>query len=601
MDIIQFADKHLGKYKTGNTELQVHKCPFCNRERSKFYVNIETGYYFCHSGSCNAKGSFERLKEHFGEKTEINFSKKKVEIVKKSLINVNPKDFEFNNSTMINWFEGRGISKETLKENSIIWCKSKNAIAFFLTDGFESIETEVNAGKKYIVGLRYRVLPKQYFSEPNSKMILFGLDQYPVEENLCFVVEGETDFLTMKEIGYKNCVSVPSGCNNFDWIEYNKKFIKDKDIVLCFDSDEAGQKATLKAFDKLQGLCKSISTIKNETRFNDLNDIYMNLGITSLISILDNPVKKEIKGIKNIKDIGRFNINDIERIKIGIKGLDFRLRGLKETELIIIGGDNSSGKTTFMSQTILQAIQQNKKVFFYNGELGEEFLKDWLFLQASGGNGVKARKDEKFGVTDYYVDDEIYKKIDRWLDKKLFVSTDGSCSDQFQILEKMKQTHEKEKCFLYVIDNLSSISFKGEGKEHELQGQFIATLKDFAKQNNICIIAVTHMTKERGHYDKKSIKGSGKVTDLADTVLLIEKNEKKDEVGRIINTESKIHIAKNRFFGTTAEVRTGFNGKTKRLFDETNKSEEEYSKYHWETVTSEEEMFFEFCENWDNK
>ena len=45
----------------------------------------------------------------------------------------------------------------------------------------------------------------------------------------------------------------------------------------------------------------------------------------------------------------------------------------------------------------------------------------------------------------------------------------------------MKSAYDKEKCFLFVIDNLSSISFTGSEKESELQGQFIAILKDFAK------------------------------------------------------------------------------------------------------------------------
>lgn len=597
MDIIQFADRYIGKYKKGSTELQAHKCPFCGREKGKFYINIETGFFFCHSGSCNAKGNFEILKEKFGIKEDIKFDKKKIEIPRKSLIQFSPDDFSIDNIEMTKFFAGKGISEETVKENGIVWSKKNNAIAFLLTDGLESIDNAYSFGKKYTVGIRYRALPKSYFAEKGSKLILFGLDYFPKEETTCYITEGETDFLTLKEIGYKNCVSVPSGCSNFDWVEYNKKFIRNKDIILCFDSDDAGLKATQKAFEKLNGLCKSISTIDNKTVMEDLNDVYKNLGVTTLISILDNYVKQEAKGIKNIKDIGRFKINEIERIKLGIKGLDVKLRGAKETELIIIGGDNSSGKTTLMSQFILQTINQNKKVYFYNGELGEEFLKDWLFLQASGGNGIERIEDTQFGVYDYAVNDETYKKIDNWLDKKLFITTDGSCSNQFEILERMKSAYDKEKCFLFVIDNLSSISFAGSEKESELQGQFIAILKDFAKQKNVCVLVVTHTTKERGFYDKKSIKGSGKVTDLADTVLMIEKKDTKDEFGKIIKTESSIHISKNRFFGILAEIKTGFNIRTKRIFDLSNSELEENLKYKWENITEGEEAFFKFYDD----
>ena len=99
MDIIQFADRYIGRYKKGTTELQAHKCPFCGREKGKFYINIETGFYFCHSGSCNARGNFERLKEKFGLKEEIEFKKKKIEIIKKSLIGFSKDDFVIFNSS----------------------------------------------------------------------------------------------------------------------------------------------------------------------------------------------------------------------------------------------------------------------------------------------------------------------------------------------------------------------------------------------------------------------------------------------------------------------------------------------------------------------
>ena len=163
-------------------------------------------------------------------------------------------------------------------------------------------------------------------------------------------------------------------------------------------------------------------------------------------------------------------------------------------------------------------------------------------------------------------------------------------------MERMKSAYENEKCFLFVLDNLSSINFTGEDKETEMQGKFIAQLKDFAKQRNVCVLVVTHVTKERNTFDKKSIKGSGKVTDLADTVLLIEKKDTKDDFGKIIKTESKIHIVKNRFFGMLAEIKTGFNYRTKRIFDLSNAMEEEHLQYGWETLTEDERAFFKLME-----
>lgn len=585
MDILQFAEKHLGSFKTGVNELQVKKCPFCGKEKGKFYVNVNTGSYFCHSGSCNAKGSFERLKEKFGEKTEIKFKEKKE--IKKSIKEISSDDYELDNTGMINFFNKRGISRETLKENRVLWNKKNNAITFFLTEGYESLETEVYNPRLRTVGIKYRTLDKKIWAETGSKLVLLGLDLFPKDEEKVYILEGELDFLTVKELGYKNCVSVPSGTSNFDWIEYNKYFLENKEIILCYDNDDAGRKAEEKAIKKLQSIAKNIKCLDLKYP-GDVNDVLMNCGVTDLINVLDNPVKKEVEGIKNIKDIGRFNINSIERFKTGIESLDTALRGFKETELIVLAGENGSGKTTVLTQTMLQAINQNKKVFLYNGELGEEMWKEWLFLQASGGSGIDKRKDNLTGNVDYFVNSEMYSKIDHWLDNRLFVNTSKKSSNPQDLLIRMKDACLTKNCFMFVIDNLSTLNFIGDKASHELLGEFVSEVKEFAKEYNVCVVVINHLIKSEGKPTKDKIKGSGKITDVADTVLLIEKG--------------KIHITKNRFYGVMSEVSTGFDSKTKRVFDNSNVLVEQNFKYNFELDQDfEMSMFENFCDNWDKK
>ena len=580
MDIIQFAEKHLGLFKQTTNELQVKKCPFCDREKGKFYVNINTGNYFCHSGSCNAKGNFERLKEKFGVETTVKFKEKKE--IKKSIKELNKEDYELDNSKMINYLKGRGISKETLKENKILWNIKSNAMTFFLTEGYENLETDEQYPKLRTVGIKYRTLDKKVWAETGSKLVLLGLDLFPKEQETVYVVEGEIDWLTLKEIGYKNCVSVPSGTNNFDWIEYNKYFLENKEIILCYDNDDAGRKAEEKAIKKLQGIAKTIKVL-NLNYDGDINDVLMNCGITTLVNILDNPIKKEVEGIKNIKDIGRFNINEIERFKTGIESLDTSLRGFKETELIVLAGENGSGKTTVLTQTMLQAINQNKKVFLYNGELGEEMWKEWLFLQASGGNGIDKRKDDLTGNVDYFVGTETYNKIDHWLDNKLFVNTSKKSSNPQDLLLRMKDACITKNCFLFVIDNLSTLNFTGDKPSHELLGEFVSEIKEFAKEYNVCVVVINHLIKSEGKPTKDKIKGSGKITDVADTVLLVEKG--------------KIHVTKNRFYGVMLEIATGFDVRTKRVFDNNNVIIERNFKYDYEDV-DDFIIFQDFCDNW---
>jgi twinkle protein len=382
------------------------------------------------------------------------------------------------------------------------------------------------------------------------------------KEDTVYITEGEFDWMTLKELGYKNSVTVPSGTSNFDWIEYNQDWLKNKNIILCFDGDDAGKKALLKAKEKLE--CKSLRYANFNTGYKDANDVLINQGVITLTEILENASELKSEDIKCVSDIGRFNINDIQRFKTNIDTLDTSLRGLKASELIVIAGENGSGKTTLTTQIILNSVEQNKKVFLYNGELGEEMWKEWLYLQASCGDGIGRRKDELTGNVDYFVEDEKYKEINYCLNGKLYINTSKKKSNPDELIKKIRETYKKYNCFTYVIDNLSTLNFIGDRPSHELLGQFVVQLKELAKELDICIIVINHLIKSDGKPSKDKIKGSGVVSDIADTVLLVEKG--------------KIHVSKNRFYGILLEFETEFCSRTKRIFDKNNANNESKRK-----------------------
>ena len=71
MNIEDFIKEHLGEYKIKGKEAIIKNCPFCGRNKNKFYMNIETGLYNCFSGSCGEKGGIETLKKHLGIEQEV--------------------------------------------------------------------------------------------------------------------------------------------------------------------------------------------------------------------------------------------------------------------------------------------------------------------------------------------------------------------------------------------------------------------------------------------------------------------------------------------------------------------------------------------------
>ena len=71
MNIEEFVKGNLGEYRIKGKEAIIKTCPFCGRNKNKFYLNIETGLYKCFSGSCNESGSIETLMKHLGLNEEI--------------------------------------------------------------------------------------------------------------------------------------------------------------------------------------------------------------------------------------------------------------------------------------------------------------------------------------------------------------------------------------------------------------------------------------------------------------------------------------------------------------------------------------------------
>jgi twinkle protein len=300
-------------------------------------------------------------------------------------------------------------------------------------------------------------------------------------------------------------------------------------------------------------------------------------GIMAVKEIVDNPVEVELEGVVDISNIARFDINKIDRFLTGIKGLDMAFRGLKETELTVIAGDNGSGKSTLIAQIMLSAIDQGKKCFVFNGELGAEMFKEWLFLQANGEDGLLLKKDELTGMSDRIVNDTNYEKINKWIAKKLHMFSSKDFSDSNMLLDKMKQSYKKDNTFLFVIDNLTTIQFPNDGTpRHQQLGDFIAGLKQFAKDYNCHVIAVNHTIKSADKKGKHLIKGSGVVTDLADNVimpLIIDDDE--------VEHDGELIIAKNRMYGIMPTICTVFNSTTKRILDHRNQEAEEVKEYGW--------------------
>jgi twinkle protein len=568
MKIQDYVKQYLGEYKQIGSEMRLKNCPFCNREK-KFYINSITGNYICFSGSCGEKGNFEQLMTKLGKPAKVELQNKTVAKEKELMqtVKVGIDDVEPIDDSMVRYFEKRGISEDTVKKMRVLKAKKTNDMLFFITAGQETKE------KAKIVGVKTRTIDKKIRAYPGSKSFLLFWELIPAEEDTIIITEGEIDALSLVEAGFNNVCSVPFGTNNVDWIDNQKGWLlTKKEIILWFDNDTAGKAGLDKTIKRLHAIgVKSIKKIKTIAPFKDANEVLVNEGILGIMRNVDLAEKINITGITDVTEIGRFNINTIDRFTVGINGLDYALSGFKESELTILAGDNASGKTTLTGQIMLSAIENDKKVFLYNGELDERMLKEWLYAQASPEIHFEEIRDNITNKIIHRLKDDRFSFLNEVMKNKLFINTELTNANADELLIKMDKAYKDYNVFLFVIDNLTTLTFTGTEPRHEQLSNFIARVKEFAKERKVTVLIINHVTKNKDN-EKASIRGGTGVTDLADNVIMTE----------IKDNESCIKILKNRMFGITIKVPTVFSQVNKRIMDAKNYTKEKNKKYKFD-------------------
>ncbi len=139
------------------------------------------------------------------------------------------------------WFNGRGISKNTLKELKV----TEGAEFMPQTGQMENaIHFNYFIGDQ-LINVKYRDGRKNFKLYKGAEKVFYNINSV-VGYEYCVIVEGEMDVLSLHEAGIENVVSVPNGAtlnnNNLDYLDNCIDYFTDKDkIIIAVDDDDAGQ------------------------------------------------------------------------------------------------------------------------------------------------------------------------------------------------------------------------------------------------------------------------------------------------------------------------------------------------------------------------
>ncbi len=564
--------------KIKGNELFFKFCPRCggNRhDRDTFSINLDTGVFNCFRSSCGYRGHFVELARDCGFKLEDE-SAKRYRALPQKKIESKPKAIEY--------LEKRGISAETCKRYNITTqTKNENVLVFPFYD-----EQNVLQFVKYRKADFDKSRDKnKEWCEKDTKPILFGMAQCKDFERL-IITEGQIDSLSVAECGFDNCVSVPTGALGFTWLANCWEWICRFKEIIVFGDLEKGKISLIETLEKrLRTIVKCVR-VEDYLCEKDANDILLKYGRDAIAKAIENAEIRDVKYVKRLANVKHKNLKDLERIETGIKPLDRVCGGLILGHVTLLSGKRGEGKSTFMSQIVAEAIEQDDAVFVYSGELPNYHFKNWLDLQIAGGSNIEATIN-KFGDEEYYLSEETVEKINEWYYDKAFIfDSDAIPEDDYEgLISTITDAICRHDIKLVCIDNLmTALECDVKTDIYRQQSNFVKELEKLAQRFNVAVILVAHPKKSNGEFDNDTVSGSSDITNAVSYVWNYERDRESD------GSVSRIMVTKNRITGALLTgdraIRVYYSGKSKRIQADPYESKE-YScfnsdKEEWEPV-----------------
>lgn len=575
MQPIELVEQYMGDYKILGEEINVKHCPFCgpntkSDNQYKFYVNKNTGAYNCkRANKCGATGSLYDLAKHYGVEDEMgndyNVQQKRY---KKPQIEVEEDDSLLKKYLKVRGFHAEIIDQLPVEQYNHSYLGKSIAFLYYENDSKNPTFIKYRNFKKKNEG-------RKYLREKNTKPILWNMNNINTDEPL-LITEGEFDAMAAIQSGFKNAVSIPSGAEDFSWIDNCWDFLEEIDeFIIWGDNDPAGKKFQEQTAIKLgEERCKLVQHLSN---YNDANEVMFKEGEEKVLNMILNAKEMPIESIIRLAEVNYKNDDKDDSVGSGFAKLDRALSGLGMGKISVWTGENGSGKSTILGQVLIESIEHNYNVCAFSGELPKKKFRHWIERQMASERFITSRKNQ-YDAIDYTVPDHIREKMANWYYDKFFLfDADKVRVDADKVLKRFEQTAKRYNTKVFLIDNLIKMNLD-KNNHYAAQSEFIDKCSVFAHKYNAHVHIVAHPRKSNNALTKMDISGSGDITNLADNVFLVVNTSDNKEKYH----DAEIGILKDRWNGNSGvKVNLLFNKPDLRFSEEEN-SVQFKRKYKWE-------------------
>src|SRR5512137_561255 len=305
-----------------------------------------------------------------------------------------------------------------------------------------------------------------------------------------------------------------------------------------------------------------VSTEIQNRSFDDSIDVteLLDFSENELFQIAEGNIKREVspinmvikEAIREIEEAGKRE-DALVGTPSGFTKLDRLTSGWQKSELIIIAGRPSMGKTAFaLSMASNMAIDHGKNVAIFSCEMSSIQLVNRLIIGETDIPGDKIRNGR--------LTEEEWKQLDNRI-KKLVQAPiyidDTPAISIFELRAKCRRLMAQHKLDIAIVDYLQLMSGpENAGSREQEVSNISRSLKSIAKELNVPILALSQLNRSvemRGGTKRpllSDLRESGAIEQDADMVVFIHRQDKFGiptfEDGSSTKGIAEIILAKNR-------------------------------------------------------
>ncbi|MEX2161424.1 MAG: replicative DNA helicase [Anaerolineales bacterium] len=250
--------------------------------------------------------------------------------------------------------------------------------------------------------------------------------------------------------------------------------------------------------------------------------------------------------------------DEIYGVPTGFIDLDHLLRGMQQSDLLIIAGRPAQGKTSFLMSVAKNAAQLSKKrVAIFSMEMSNEQLVQRLLSQETGINSQLLRS----GKLEQSQWDLFAQAIEVLGDTKIFLDDTPAISPT-QMRAKCRRLHMEFGLDLVVVDYLQLMQSESRNDNRVQEVSYISrSLKILARELNVPVLAAAQLSRAVEQRTNKrpqlsDLRESGSLEQDSDIVMFIYR-EDLDNPESLKKNIAEIMVSKHRN-GPTGSVELVF-------------------------------------------